>query len=377
MKSSDRSFARFCSRIPDVTNQGKKQGDTALAEVVLPGRPLSDTLRFFTDELGFRVDSIYPADAPRVAVISAYGVRLRLDGDATSGPGAIRIVGGDQLQGKENVVAPNGTNIEFVADEQPLLMPPLKPSLDIQNAGKGTDFGEGRAGMQYRDLIGDRFGGCFIASHIRIVDGGPVADYVHHHHIRFQMIFCVRGWVNVVYEDQGPPILLEEGDCFLQPPHIRHRVLESSDNMEVVEIACPAEHETCVDHEMELPTGLMNPERDFGGQKFAYHKASDSPWVPWHLAGFESQDTGIKTATSGIASAVVVRATGETARLALNHDADIRFLFVLQGDAAFESDGEKSELRQNSSCAIPGGLACELADISADFKMLEVFVSSR
>ena len=41
----------------------------------------------------------------------------------------------------------------------------------------------------------DRLGGRFIASHIRIEQGGPVPDYVHFHKIRFQMIYMTRGWV--------------------------------------------------------------------------------------------------------------------------------------------------------------------------------------
>jgi quercetin dioxygenase-like cupin family protein len=347
------------------------------AEVALPGKPLNETLAFFTDELGFRVDSIFPADAPRVAVISGHGLCLRLDTDVTSEPGVIRLHHRDLAQYAARVIAPNGTIVEFVMGEQPLVMPPLNPSLVVQSAGSGAGFGEGRAGMQYRDLIPDRFGGRFIASHIRILQGGPVADYVHHHHIYFQMIFCVRGWVRVVYEDQGPPIVLEAGDCFLQPPHIRHRVLESSDNMEVVEIACPAEHETCVDHEMELPTALVNADRDFGGQKFVFHKASDTAWSPWCFEGLEYQDTGIKRATNHLASAIVVRATGEAGTVSLSHDAEIRILFVIQGAAMLTSDKEKHLLTKDSSCAIPAGLECELSGISTDFKMLEVSVPSR
>jgi hypothetical protein len=48
--------------------------------------------------------------------------------------------------------------------------------------------------MQYRDLLPSRLGGRYIASHIRIPDGGPVPDYVHYHRVRFQMIFCKAGW---------------------------------------------------------------------------------------------------------------------------------------------------------------------------------------
>ena len=108
--------------------------------------------------------------------------------------------------------------------------------------------------MQYRDLIPDRQGGRYIASHIRIPDGGPVPDYVHFHEIRFQLIYCYRGWVRVVYEDQGEPFVMNAGDCVLQPPLIRHRVLESSAGLEVVEIGVPAVHATHVDHERALPT---------------------------------------------------------------------------------------------------------------------------
>ena len=52
-----------------------------------------------------------------------------------------------------------------------------------------------------------------------------------------------RGWVRLVYEDQGEPFVLKAGDLVLQPPEIRHRVLESSTGLEVVEIASPAVHE--------------------------------------------------------------------------------------------------------------------------------------
>ena len=82
--------------------------------------------------------------------------------------------------------------------------------------------------MRYRDLVPGRLGGRYIASHIEIPDGGTVPDYVHFHDVVFQMIFCAAGWVRVVYEDQGEPFVLHAGDCVLQPPLIRHRVLEAS-----------------------------------------------------------------------------------------------------------------------------------------------------
>ena len=69
----------------------------------------------------------------------------------------------------------------------------------------------------------------------------------------WQMDF--KGWVRLAYEGQGEPFILEAGDCVLQPPEIRHRVLESSAGAEVIELGSPAEHITMADHDMTLPNG--------------------------------------------------------------------------------------------------------------------------
>lgn len=185
--------------------------------------------------------------------------------------------------------------------------------------------------MQYRDLIPGRLGGRLIASHIRIPEGGPVPDYVHHHAIEFQMIYCYRGWVKVVYEGQGPPFVLEAGDCVLQPPHIRHRVLECSDHMEVIEVSSPAEHETHVEHELALPTVDVDVNRDFDGQRFVRHQNSDATWTSGPYDGFEARDTGIGEATNALASALVLRRSGTAQPVDISGDAGTVFVFVLQG----------------------------------------------
>ncbi|HEY2846811.1 MAG TPA: cupin domain-containing protein, partial [Pyrinomonadaceae bacterium] len=110
-----------------------------------------------------------------------------------------------------------------------------------------------------------------IASHIRLTDGGEVPDYVHYHKIDFQVIYCKKGRIKVVYEDQGEPFWLEAGDLVLQPPEIRHRVLECTAGAEVIEISSPAEHETWVEHELDLPNETVDRERLFGGRRFYRH----------------------------------------------------------------------------------------------------------
>jgi len=230
----------------------------------------------------------------------------------------------------------------------------------------------GRAGMEYRDLIPGRLGGRFIASHIRIPDGGETQDYVHYHKARFQMIYCKSGWARLVYEDQGPPFALEAGDCVLQPPEIRHRVLESSAGLEVIEVACPAEYETRADHELPLPTRDVLPERLFGGQRFVRHRAREASWGPWRLDGFESRDTGVAAATNGLASARIVKAKSTVTAIDHGHAGDLLFLFILHGEIRIDSGWQGNhQLLAGDSCVIPAGMDY-LLWAGAGLEMLEV-----
>jgi mannose-6-phosphate isomerase-like protein (cupin superfamily) len=183
---------------------------------------------------GYRLDMIKPADAPREVQLSKNGEIVRLASSAAEST------------------------------------PPTPPSPDTQK-----DWTAGRAGMMYRDVMPDRMDGRMAVSHIRLTESGPVPDYVHYHKIEFQMIRCIEGRIRVVYEDQGEPFWLEPGDWVIQPPEIRHRVLECEAGSEVIEISMPAEHETWVDHEMTLPTAKLNPDRDFGSQRFVRYIAKD------------------------------------------------------------------------------------------------------
>jgi len=288
-------------------------------EFALSCPDLSAALDFYTKELDFRIDVIFPADAPRIAEVSGHGIRVRLE---------------------QNGVA------------------------------NGEEWGTGRAGMQYRDLIPGRLGGRFIASHIRIEKGGPVPDYVHHHRVDFQIIYCYKGWVKVVYEDQGPPFVLQAGDCVLQPPHIRHRVLECSDNMEVIEVSSPAEHETLVDHDMELPTDKVHSDRDFSGQRFVRHQLGMADWRTGLYAGFEARDTGIGKATDGLATVRVIRPTGPAQKTPLRNDGDLFFAFVLQGSAVLQRRGDEPEYFTSGDAFVM--IADDDATLSSGSKVLEL-----
>lgn len=350
---------------------GESASRIQAAQVVLLCAELQPTLEFFTDQLGFRLDQISPADAPRSALLSGYGLQVMLRSGNTAAPSRLRLVYDDQAPlAQSEVVAPNGTHIEFVKASLAPVIPSGKQELVVSRAS-GAAWVTGRAGMHYRDLLPGRFGGRFVASHIRIPAGGLVPDSVHHHGIRFQMIYCASGWVRVVYEDQGPPLVLAAGDCVLQPPHIRHRVLESSPGLDVIEIACPGEHDTFIDHELNLPTTELRPERDFAGQRFVRHVAARAEWEPGQ-PGFEFRDTGIAAATSGLAAARVTRASGtEAARW--QHDGELLFAYVLSGELLLKGAlPEPTRLARGDSVALPSGLECTLAASSNDLEFLEL-----
>lgn len=300
-------------------------GPSALGTLTVPD--VAEALDFFTQRLGFRVEMILPADDPHVVVVSGQGLTLR-------------------LEARQRLATPVAATLETNEGAADLLVSRLE-----SNAGWHT----GRAGMQYRDLIPGRLGGRVIASQIRIPDGGLVPDYVHYHKVQFQMIFCKAGWVRVVYEDQGPPFVLQAGDCVLQPPEIRHRVLEASPGLEVIEVGCPASHETHADHQLPLPTSQVLPERVFNGQRFVRHVASEAVWQPWRLDGFESRDLGIEAATNGLAVVQVIRSLPGVWQSVVPAEAGVtQFWFVLQGALTLQHPAEGvQKLQAGDSCVFP------------------------
>lgn len=335
------------------------------AQVVVRTPELAADLATLVDELGFRVDAIFPADRPATAIVSAHGVRLRLEASVDSRPVDL-VLDGE----RPAIVLPGGSRIEYTAFDRPYLLPANQPSLTVSHDDGSS--GVGRAGMRYRDLLPDRWGGRFISSLITIPDGGPVPDYVHFHKVRFQLIFVKDGWVRVVYEDQGDPFVLERGDCVIQPPEIRHRVLEASPGLEVVEIGCPAEHETIADWSLPLPNGDGDPAREWDRQRFVRHVAAGARHDGWRIAGWEHRDTGVARATDGLAGVRVARPVAPGPVWSA-HEHEFAQLVVLRGAVTFEAvDRSPEVMRESSAVAIPSGTRYRLVDPTADCELLDV-----
>ena len=348
---------------------------TAEAEIRVGTPDVREDLSFFTKKLGFRLDQIFPADYPRVAVLSGYGVRLRIDRDATEAPVTLRILCDDPggfADGDTELTAPNGMRIKIAQIDPPMETPETEHAFVVRRLRDNAPWVIGRAGMHYRDLVPSRLGGSIIASHIRIPDGGPVPDMVHYHTVGFQLIFCYRGWVDLLYEDQGDTMRLHAGDCVIQPPEIRHRVCHASPEIEVIEIGVPAEHVTTIDHELTLPNDARDPEREWQGQKFVHHIKDKAAWSPWRMPGFTHRDTGIGHGTKGAANVQVATFDGgETAET--SHDCDILFTFVMDGRIVLHGEGQApADLVPGDAFVIPPGMKTRYADCSDDLELLEV-----
>jgi quercetin dioxygenase-like cupin family protein len=338
---------------------------------------LDAEVEFFTRQLGARIHLVRPADDPQCVVVDCAMSRFEIRRALIDRPIIFAMSESSEADGAGRVLlSPGGSRVEMVTEIRSGDSPNVSanvPTLTVVE-GRGDAFGIGRAGMGYRDLLPDRWGGRFIASHIRIDAGGDVADWVHFHRIRFQMIFVAAGWVDVVYEDQGEPFRMVAGDCVLQPPEIRHRVLRSSSGLEVIEIGCPAEHDTIADHDLPLPTSALRPERDFGGQRFVRHIAAHSSVTPWLDPSLSVRDTGIGTATRGLAGAVVISSDCENSDpVALTHEGEFAMIVGLAGDARLAVDGrELIELSARTSVALPAGTRWSWVDPSIDHEALVV-----
>ena len=103
-----------------------------------------------------------------------------------------------------------------------------------------------RTYAQYRDLgIMAATGGQAIAHVIRFVPpcDPKLVSKNHLHDVDFQMIYVLKGWIKTELEGQGA-LTMNTGSAWLQPPRIKHKVLDYSDDCEVLEIVLPGNFKT-------------------------------------------------------------------------------------------------------------------------------------
>jgi mannose-6-phosphate isomerase-like protein (cupin superfamily) len=331
-----------------------ESGVASDAWTVVECHDLAATAKLLERLLAARVCAVFPADRPRVTWVraGAAGFELRaVSPDVEPRPITVTIDAPWLADGSTLHDTAQGLRIEARPWLTPLIAVLGRSSLEVFRPDLAA-WGVGRAGMNYCDLVPHRAGGQLIASRIRVPGSGPVPDYVHHHHVRFQLIYCLRGRVQLVYQDQGEPFELGPGDAVLQPPHIRHRVLQSWDDLEVLEVTCPSDHLTLVDHDLALPNDVIDPGRRWQGQRFVHHVAATATVAAQGAATV--RNTGIDDATDGAADVRVL--TAPAGRDVVRVAEGLRLAMMVHGDAMVSAGGQSSPMVSGDTALLPSGV---------------------
>ena len=103
-----------------------------------------------------------------------------------------------------------------------------------------------RGYARYRDLgMSKATHGLLQAHVIRMVPpcDPKVVSKRHFHDVNMQMIYVLKGWIKSEFEGVGE-VTMREGTAWLQPPRIKHSVLDYSEDCELLEIISPADFKT-------------------------------------------------------------------------------------------------------------------------------------
>ena len=122
-----------------------------------------------------------------------------------------------------------------------------KPQTFVASHAKGAPFKTGlRSYAAYRDLMVEQATGGAVQAHVIRLLGKcdpKVVSIPHYHGVQFQFLYMLKGWMVGEYEGAGR-IKMTAGSCWIQPPGIRHQVIDYSDGCEMLEIILPAKFKT-------------------------------------------------------------------------------------------------------------------------------------
>jgi mannose-6-phosphate isomerase-like protein (cupin superfamily) len=123
---------------------------------------------------------------------------------------------------------------------------PRKQTFAASHLNPNAFEGGLRSYAKYRDLgMAAATNGLAQAHVIKMIPpcDPTVVSKRHYHDVEFQMIYVLKGWIKGEYDGAGE-VTMYEGSCWLQPPKIKHTVLDYSDDCELLEIILPAEFDT-------------------------------------------------------------------------------------------------------------------------------------
>jgi mannose-6-phosphate isomerase-like protein (cupin superfamily) len=125
--------------------------------------------------------------------------------------------------------------------------PARSPQKFVASHLTGGSFEDGlRSYARYRDLgIAAATHGLAQAHVIQFIPPCRPEEVskLHYHDVEFQMVYVLKGWMKAELDGEGAHVM-QAGSCWIQPPKVHHKVLDYSDDCEVLEIILPAEFDT-------------------------------------------------------------------------------------------------------------------------------------
>ncbi len=315
------------------------------AEVFLITSNLDKEINFFENNIGFKLLEIYPADNPKFALLEGYHLNILLNENISSKNkylAHIRIPVEKNYE-YEELVSPSGHKIEFIKDIVEKTTPYKK--IFEYTIFNNNSWKNGRAGMQYRDLIPSRYGGFVVASHIKVNTIGKVKDRVHFHDVEFQALYCLKGKVKLTYENQEEFILFKSGECILQPPNIKHKVIETYEPLEVIELTMPAEHVTSIDYSLELPNKDKTNFAKISKSNFLYYKDNLNR-NEYIFPGFSIQNTGINDSSNKFGDLVILESK-DFNEFKFTHKSKFLFYYIIEGSIELKNSEKILHFNQN------------------------------
>jgi quercetin dioxygenase-like cupin family protein len=93
----------------------------------------------------------------------------------------------------------------------------------------------------YRDLgVKDGSAGKMRAQVTKAITGMTAPTGWHYHTCDSQFVYCLKGWVELEFED-APTARVEAGDSIFIPGGCIHNELRTSDDFEIIEVSTPGE----------------------------------------------------------------------------------------------------------------------------------------
>lgn len=123
----------------------------------------------------------------------------------------------------------------------------------------------------------------------------------------------------------------------------------------------------------------MSQSKPLSGKQwdFVHNQASEAKWTPGLREIFEYRDLGVKDGTQGDYVAHLIRHNGKKVKDQVQHwhvhDCSFQFVFVLNGWATFEYEGQGVHtIRKGDMILQVPGIAHREIACSEDFEVLEI-----